>query len=147
MNKLALVCLQTTLSRQKVNKSIMRANTWKSNSKTQFFLLKHVPTSSEMFLFPADRSPQTQPSSVSWIFQDMSEENTSYDGHTTLEWLHNQSHDSPLPVNHEYMHLGLVTACTQRHVSATAAYWTAKQWIYPICPFLVKIYMHQRCFL
>ncbi len=48
----------------------------------------------------------------------MLEENSSYDGLTTLELLHNQSHDSSLPVNHENMHLELGRADTQWQVSA-----------------------------
>lgn len=52
----------------------------------------------------------------------MLEENSSYGGRTTLELLHNQSHDSSLPMDHEYMHLGLFTADTQWQVSVTAAF-------------------------
>lgn len=67
INKLGLGCLQTTLPRQKVNKSIMRAHTWKSNSKLPFSSLNMFLQAPERFSFPADRSLQT----ASWIFRDM----------------------------------------------------------------------------
>lgn len=67
INKLGLGCLQTTLPRQKVNKSIMRAHTWKSNSKLPFSSLSMFLQAQERFSSPADRSLQ----SASWIFRDM----------------------------------------------------------------------------
>lgn len=146
MNKLALVCLQTTLSWEKVNKSIMRANTWKSNSTLPFFLLKHVPTSSEMFLFPADRSPQT-------LHEYSRTCQRKKAAMTVTQPLNDFIINPMIPLC-----LWTMSTCTwgssqqipndnSPHSTATATYWTAKQWIYPICPLIVKIYMHKPCFL
>lgn len=145
MNKLALVCLQTTLSRQKVNKSIMRANTRKSNSKSPFSF--------------SSMSLQVQKCFSSLLTGLLRHSLAPLHEYSRTCWRKTAAMMVKQPWNDFIINptiplcLRTMSTCTwgssgqipndkSLRSAATATYWTAKQWIYPICPSLVKLYMH-----